>query len=220
MKKTRYIANLAIKICVFAALLSQAEKECGAQSFFFQDNAILSQEEGALPQDDIDLSQIQEILMLDDFVLPQNEETSSSQQNSCNAQKICDDFIAIENVEVLVDNIREEHIERQIKEIASADINNFIAKAKLNASELGASIVVRQRSYYKNMQKRNSIYVYYSVFEKSGKRMAEDWFVVEGKASIISAAIQVRRIKKAVRGMKRNIRKYGAKSGETFVAKR
>lgn len=207
MEKTRQIARFAIKICVFAALLSQAEKECGAQGFFFQDNAILSQEEGALPQYGIDLSQIQEIFMPDDFSLPQDEET-------------CDDFIAIENVEVLVDNIREEHIERQIKEIASADINNFIARSRRNASELGASIAVRQRSYYKNMKKRNSIYVYYSVFEKNGKRLAENWSIIEGKASIISAAIQARRIKKAVRGIKRNIRKYGTKSGETFVAKK
>ncbi len=123
-------------------------------------------------------------------------------------------------MEVFVDNIRESEIERQIQEIASAKINDFIANSNQNASELEASIVIRQRSYYKSTDRRNSIYVYYSICDKNRKLVVEDCFVTDGRASIISAATQVKQIKKAVYGMKKYLKDYDGKDGEALVAKR
>lgn len=227
MKKAKNIAKFAIKICIFAVYLSQGAKECFSQAFLSQAENSLSQTKIALSHDGIDLSQGEKIFLEEDIVLSQAEEAFSeilpqeifSQKNFDNAQ-ICDNFIAIKNVEVFVDNIRENDIERQIQEIASAKINDFIANSRQNASDLEGSIVIRQRSYYKSTDRRNSIYVYYSICDKNGKRVAEDCFVTDGKASIISAATQVRQVKKTVHGMKKSIKDYDEKSGETFVAKR
>lgn len=181
-----------------------------------QDEIAPSQAEDTLPQDE-------EVTSKEDMVLSQTESTLpqagiglsqefSSVQNHDNAQKICNKFIAIGKVEVFVDNIRDEHIESQIKEIASAVIKKLIANRKQAARELEASIVVRQRSYYKKTKKRNSIYVYYSICDKNGERLAEDWHIVEGRDSIISAAVLARQIKKTVREMKRQIKNCDKKS--------
>ncbi len=227
MEKTKNIAKFAMKICIFTVFLSQGVKECFSQAFLSQAENPLSQREIALPRDGIDLSQDEKFLSENGNLLSQVEEAFSeilpqeifSRENFGNAQ-ICDNFIAIKSVEVFVDNVREDDIERQIKEIASAKINDFIANSKQNASDLEANIVIRQRSYYKSTDRRNSIYVYYSICDKNGKRVAEDCFVTDGKASIISAATQVRQVKKTVHGMRKSIKDYDEKSGETFVAKR
>lgn len=227
MEKTKHIARFAMKISIFAIVLSQGAKECVSQAFLSQAESPLSQREITLASDVIDLSQDEKIFSEKDMLFSQAEEAFSeilpqeivSRNNFDNAH-IFGNFIAIKNVEVFVDNIREDDIERQIQEIASAKINDIIANSKQNASDLEANIVIRQRSYYKSTDRRNSIYVYYSICDKNGKRVAEDCFVTDGKASIISAATQVKQVKKTVHGMKKCIKDYDEKSGETFVAKR
>lgn len=181
-----------------------------------QDEIAPSQAEDTLPQDENATSKEDMVLSQTKSTLPQAgiglSQEFSSVQDPDNAQKICNKFIAIENVEVFVDNIRDEHIENQIKEIASAVIKKLIANRKQAARELEASIVVRQRSYYKKTKKRNSIYVYYSICDKNGEHLAEDWHIVEGRDSIISAAVLARQIKKTVREMKRQIKNCDKKS--------
>ena len=234
MKKAKNIAKFAIKICIFAIFLLQGAKDCFSQEILSQtehplshDIAFLSQREIASSHDSIAPSQDGKFFLEKDRLLSQGEEEFLkilpqeifSRKNFDNTQ-ICDNFIAIKNVEVFVDNIRESEIERQIQEIASAKINDFIANSNQNASELEASIVIRQRSYYKSTDRRNSIYVYYSICDKNRKLVVEDCFVTDGRASIISAATQVKQIKKAVYGMKKYLKDYDGKDGEALVAKR
>lgn len=140
--------------------------------------------------------------------------------NTLFAQDFVPSQISVGEVEVLVDNIREERIEEQIRDIARAQFACIAQDVENGTPGLTVRITVRQRSYYKSIDNRNSIFVRYTICDQSGMLVYEDCICTEGSGSIVSASMQTKQVGKAARGIKKFLKKQSLENSKTVIAKK
>ncbi len=107
----------------------------------------------------------------------------------------------VECVDVAINNICDEQISKQISGIAKT----MLAR-KGFCGDYRIKINLSQRSFYKNIDTVNSIYVHYELWNSEGKRLFENVFLTEGKETILSTAMQNRQVEKIVRDLARYFR--------------
>lgn len=113
--------------------------------------------------------------------------------------------IDIDSVVVTKDAVKDNDLALQVYELTTTALADIINKSDSNKT-LYLDIEIKQRSYYKGLRQKNSIFLFYSLLDKEGKTSFNSSYLLTSSDSIESGWIEYKLVNKINRKVRRHLR--------------
>lgn len=113
--------------------------------------------------------------------------------------------IDIDSVVVTKDAVKDNDLALQVYELTKTALADIINKSDSNET-LYLDIEIKQRSYYKGLRQKNSIFLFYSLLDKEGKTSFNSSYLLTSSDSIESGWIEYKLVNKINRKVRRHLR--------------
>ena len=113
--------------------------------------------------------------------------------------------IDIDSVVVTKDAVKDNDLALQVYELTKTALADIINKNDSNET-LYLDIEIKQRSYYKGLRQKNSIFLFYSLLDKEGKTSFNSSYLLTSSDSIESGWIEYKLVNKINRKVRRHLR--------------
>lgn len=123
-------------------------------------------------------------------------------------KKLLDCRIIPGATEVTVDYVKQNDIAEQITDIADILLNS--EQTNNGTYTFMLDISVRQRSFLRDIQQRNSIYIIASLKDKDGNVVLNQTINIEGSDSVLSSVNQYKYVKRILQNIKNTQKKAAA----------
>lgn len=114
--------------------------------------------------------------------------------------------IEIDSVVVTKDAVKDNDLALQVYELSKTALADIINKNNSNET-LYLDIEIKQRSYYKGIKQKNSIFLFYSLRDEDGKTFFNSSYLLTCSDSIESGWIEYKLVNKINRKIRRHLRK-------------
>lgn len=113
--------------------------------------------------------------------------------------------IDIDSVLVTKDAVKDNDLAFQVYELTKIALADIINKNDSNET-LCLDIEIKQRSYYKGIKQKNSIFLFYSLLDKDGKTSFSGSYLFTSSDSIESGWVEYKLVNKINRNIRRHLR--------------
>lgn len=114
--------------------------------------------------------------------------------------------VEIDSVVVTKDAVKDNDLALQVYELSKTALAELINKNDNNKT-LYLDIEIKQRSYYKGIKQKNSIFLFYSLLDEDGKTSFNSSYLITSSDSIESGWIEYKLVNKINRKIRRHLRK-------------